>query len=386
MKKNGISKKIIYFIKIMIFIIFLIFNILYFDYQNRKKINDIINKYLITKPSKYQKEKKNERKNLKKLLSLKILPKDSNDTLYFELRSKLLEEFNKYGKKYFKEIKTIFLTDIANFGNTMIMLNNIIYYCEVLGCKNIFLNSLSYNNSWFIKHQINIGKINIDLKLESEINCKENDTFCFSLWEEFCLYPIVVTSEIRINLIKNEIHRNLPKIEVYQDELFIFIRSGDIFENCVHHYYPQPPLCFYLKILYNFKYRKVHIISKSNNNPVINALLEKFPKIIFKKNELKEDLAYLMNAYNLVGATSSMVLASIILNENLKIYWEYNIYRYSQKYIHLHFDIYKYPNHFIIYKMEPSEQYQNEFFVWKKTDKQLKLMLEEKCSNNFIYS
>ena len=92
-KKNGISKKIKNFIKIMIFIIFLIFNSLSFDYQNRKKINDIINKYLITKPSKYQKEKKNEKKYLKKFLSLKILPKDSNDTLFFELRAKLLKEF-----------------------------------------------------------------------------------------------------------------------------------------------------------------------------------------------------------------------------------------------------------------------------------------------------
>lgn len=381
-------RKVHYFIlysKIFLLILFIFFGLKTLIFQNLNKIrpNDFIDNYLIHIPSKYEKYKKEERKRLVKFLSLEILRKNNKHMFYLELKSQLLKEFAKYGKKKIKEINSIFLTELVNFGNTMQILNNLIYYCEILECKNIFL---SLNNNWFIKNKINVGQINIDIKHNSEINCSDIKILCFSLWSQFCLYPIVVKPELRINYIKDEIHKNLPKIKINQEDLYIFIRSGDIFENCNNPYFSQPPLCFYLKIIENFKFKNIHLISKTNNNPVINKLLSKFPNIIFKDNNLKEDLAYLVNAYNLVGATSSMLHASLIFNDNLKNYWEYNIYRYSEKYAHLHFDIYEYPNKFKIYRMNPSENYKNEFFVWKRTSEQLKLMIEEKCPNSFNVS
>lgn len=116
----------------------------------------------------------------------------------------------------------------------------------------------------------------------------------------------------------------------------------------------------------------------------MDKLFNEFPNIIFKSNSVEVDIAYLIKAYNLVGSTSSMLHASLILNDNLKYLWEYDIYRFSEKFGHLHYDIYEYPRKFKIYKMKPSENYKNEFFTWKKTPEQLKLMIEEQCINNFI--
>ena len=73
---------------------------------------------------------------------------------------------------------------------------------------------------------------------------------------------------------KIPIGRELPqKVESYfKDLLYLYIRGGDIFlESCTHNIrgYFQPPLCFYEKILDNFKFNKVFILSQDSLNPVI---------------------------------------------------------------------------------------------------------------------
>ena len=247
-------------------------------------------------------------------------------------------------------------------------------------CKNIYLNPI---HNWFIKNNVTTDKITIALVEQSQINCSGSTIFCISLWTGFCLYPMKIKPEIRINILKNEIHNNLPNIEIDPNALYIHIRSGDIFSSYINKFFPQPPLCFYQTILNNFKYEKIYIISKSDNNPVIGHLLKEFTNIIYKKNDLNVDLAFLMKAYNLVGSVSTMLHSSIILNNNLKNYWEYDIYRKSEKFSHLHYDVYEYERKFKIYKMKPSENYKNEMFSWKKSKSKLDLMIQEKCANNF---
>ncbi len=80
---------------------------------------------------------------------------------------------------------------------------------------------------------------------------------------------------IKINFIKNEIINNLPKINISENYLFIHIRSGDAFKNKKPHKdYAQPPLCFYISILQNYKFQKVYILSENNNNPNTEHLNE----------------------------------------------------------------------------------------------------------------
>ena len=403
-RKNIIKRNLKYIILLLLSIIIIIINLktksIIFHLQqnnfinriikpfisnisNISNISKIINDYLSPIPSKYDKQKEDEKKRLEKFLTLIKLTNNTNKTIYSEAKTDLLNVFIKFANgKNFTSLNTLFLTQPANFGNGMQMLNNLIYYCEILGCKNIYLNS---NYNWYIKDKVITNKVNISLMDISQINCYDINTLCFSLMTGFCLYPEIFMPEVRINLLKNEIHKNLPKVEVDKNDLYIHIRSGDIFYNYINEYFPQPPLCFYQNILYNFKFRKIYLISVNNNNPVIDKLLKEFPKIIFRNNQnLNEDMSLLANTYNLVGSTSSFLHSLIILNDNIKNYWEYNIYRKSEKYAHLHFDVFKYQINFTIYKMEPSENYKNEFFVWQKSENQLRLMIEEKCINNFI--
>ena len=342
---------------------------------------EIIDNYLSSIPSKFNNKKQREKELLEYFTSLKILSKD-DIPVNSELKLKLINELNKFKKgKNFTNIKSLFVVEPGKFGNRMLMLNNIIFYFEILGIKNIYLRE-KYN--WFIKNNIISDKINITLMRLSNIDCNSNDILCVSFTYGFLFKPLVIKPEIKIYLLKDEIKRNLPIVEVEPNDLYIHIRSGDIFYNPKYSYqYSQPPLCFYQKILNNFKFKNIYIISENHNNPVINKLINEFPNIIFKKHRMSKDLAYLANAYNLVGSISSIIITIIKFNDNLKKFWEYDIYKNSGKFILLHHDFYDFPRNYIIYKMKPSENYKNEMFVWLIEKSQLQLMIDEKCIYNF---
>ena len=182
---------------------------------------------------------------------------------------------------------------------------------------------------------------------------------------------------------KNEIKKNLPKIYINPEDLFIHIRSGDIFKykanNAMN--YAQPPLCFYQSILNNFKFRNIYILAIDKSNPIIDILMRQYKQIILTNNPLNEDLSILSNAYNIVASISSFLTSIIIINDNLKILWEYDNYRLTEKYLHLHRDIYNYNFNYSIYKMYPSQKYKRFMFPWIKSKQQIDLMINEKCNN-----
>ena len=99
---------------------------------------------------------------------------------------------------------------------------------------------------------------------------------------------------------KNEIKKNLPKIIIDESDLYIHIRSGDIFHynNYKDINYAQPPLCFYISVLDNFEFRNIYILSQDTLNPVIKKLINHFPKIILTKNTLEIDVKNSSNINN----------------------------------------------------------------------------------------
>lgn len=86
----------------------------------------------------------------------------------------------------------------------------------------------------------------------------------------------------------------MPKIKLSGKDLYIHIRSNDIFNINPQFPYAQPPLCFYEKILSNFKYNRVYIIASDTSNPVILKLINKYHNVIYKVNNLKIDISLLI--------------------------------------------------------------------------------------------
>ena len=342
-------------------------------------LQKFINNYISEISPKYSFEKEQEKIKLISLLSLVNFSELSNVTLKYHLKQDLLKnlQINRKNKNLTK-IKTVYVEKSFNFGNSIVLLNNLLYYCEILNISNIYLNS---KRIWPIFANITKKTINISLVPKKNVDFTDESVVVFD--KKLLYFQKIIKQEIRIDKLKYEIKNNLPKVDINPNDLFIHIRSGDIFRYQSNRgmSYAQPPLCFYENILNSFKFMRIYIIAQDKLNPLINILTKKFKNIIFNIHSLKEDFLLLLNAYNIVASISSLLTTSIIINDNLKILWEYDLYRLPEKYLHLHHDIYNYKINLSIYKMYPSKKYKNIMFPWRNTKHQRYLMIHEKCKN-----
>jgi len=321
----------------------------------------------------------NQNYYINKYLSFKEKPLNLNDSVIIKEKINILNLLSKDIGRNITSIDSIFLATECNFGNSIVILNKLLFYCEIIGCKTIILDKDIF---WFIKRPITILKYNISIKVGDKIHCNNRSSLYYNSLDIF--YSVLdIKPEIRINLIRNEIIRNLNKINVNKDDLYIHVRSGDIFIY-PHSPYAQPPLCFYREILNNRKFNKVYLIAQDKNNPIIEKILKEYSNVIFCKNSLKEDISYLINAYNIVASISSFLNSIIQLNYNLKTLFDYNIYKMSEKILSYHYDLFQFPhNNFIIYRMKPSFNYNKTMYIWKNSKKQKKLMFKERCIKIF---
>lgn len=302
----------------------------------------------------------------------KAKPLDNNLFLIKEKR-KLLKLISKCLNKNIKSVSSIFLAQNYNFGNQLKLINNAIFYCEILGCKRLILNKKS---NWFIKNRINDKKYKMSIEV-GEKNDYINKNIIIDYTGFMYFYVDIIKPEFKISLLKSEILKNVPYVEVNLNNLYIYLRSGDIFIH-PHQLYAQPPLCFYEKIINSFQFKNIIIISKDKNNPIIDALLQRHSNIIYNKNSFKKDLSLLLYSYNLVGAFSTLIYTIIRFNNNIKVFWEFLVNIPS-----IHYIYYDLENNFIIYNMKPSKDYLIKMKNFKADKEQLNLMLNEKCKSEF---
>jgi len=295
----------------------------------------------------------------------------------------LLFKIFKKIRRNINNINTLYIKGNSRFGNYFISLNNAIIYCEFLGCKKIIINN---SNSIYIKKKIFYKKRNITIEPNQVYNPRENNSIVFNVYFFYFNYFNKYLKNInRFGIFKKQLLNNLPKVITHPNDLYIYFRSGDIFQQfakSINNYY-QPPLCFYKKILLNFKFRKVFIVSEDKLNPVIPLLLTQYSSIKLMKNNLKVDISYLINAFNIVAGKSTFFAISIKFNDKLKFLWEYNCLFLWQKYLHFHHSVIKFPFYFTIYSMNSSANYRKLMHTWTNSPNQRKMMIEEKCLNNF---
>lgn len=319
-----------------------------------------------------------------KFLYLKEKPINPDDSLIYQEKQNIIDLISKDIKRNISSIKRIVYTSAAKFGNILIILNKLIFFCEIIRCNEITLKS---NAFWFIKNSIFLSDYNITINKFNNTHNNSYDNNSYTIYYDsvnIFHYFYKIKPKIRIYILKDEIINNLPKLNISKNDLYIHIRSGDIFTDYVHSSYAQPPFCFYTNILYNFNFSSIYLLSQDKNNPTINKLLSKFKNIIYLKNSLDYDLSCLINSYNLVGSISSFLNNIIILNSNLVNFYEYNLYHIYQKIVQYHYDLYEFKNSFTVYRMGPSPNYKNKMYNWKNTRSQRKLMIKEKCINGFI--
>ena len=208
--------------------------------------------------------------------------KNLNDSLFvIKEKKSILNLFSKDAGRNISSVDTIFFATNCNFGNCIAILNKILFYCEIIGCKTIILDENIY---WYVKKRIFYGKNNISIEVGEKKKLENISSLYYNSPSIYYTF-FDIKPEIRIDLIRNEIIQNLNKVNVDKEDLYIHIRSGDIFV-FAHSPYAQPPFCFYKTILNNYKFNKVYLIAQDTKNPVIEKILSEYNNVIYKHNDL----------------------------------------------------------------------------------------------------
>jgi len=102
---------------------------------------EILYYYFTNDSLEYNKVKYTEINNLILLFSLNDFSKLTNNITKHKMKIELLNELQKKPKKLKVnssfEDKIVYVDKSFNFGNSLVLLNNLIYYCEILNLKNI---------------------------------------------------------------------------------------------------------------------------------------------------------------------------------------------------------------------------------------------------------
>ena len=149
-----------------------------------------------------------------------------NKTLIELEKKELLQFLSRSISRNISRIKSIFLRQNSHFGNLLITISKVIFYCQLLGCKKIIIEN--NKNTWFIKNKIIDKQHKLIILVDKLINVKHIGII-FDKTRNFFYYSKYIFQKSKIGLLKNEILKNLPKVTINKDELYIYILEVVIF-------------------------------------------------------------------------------------------------------------------------------------------------------------
>lgn len=199
----------------------------------------------------------------------------------------------------------------GRFGNNILQIIRCLYYSTINNISNIFLLNHEFliNNKIIIEENINKNNINNINTCDSFFDLKK-----FNLDDPS---PIIMKN-LAIKYIIPILKKNFYNSDINtENDLFIHIRGGDIFNYCPHSAYVQPPVYYYEKIINENNYKKINLIYEDKNNPCVDYL-SRYNNINLFSGNLFDDINLLLSATNLVIGFGTFGFVMYLLNPKLK--------------------------------------------------------------------
>lgn len=293
-----------------------------------------------------------------------------NDQTIALNKEQLLKIISIYVGRNISSVKSIFLSQKTKFENLIMLINNAIFCCEILQCKNVILDNQYF---WFIRKKIKYKKYKLIIT-NDRINELDYRNIIIDKTNNLLNLPSFFRIESKINVIKNEVLTNLPKVKINKNDLYILIRGNYFFKKS-NDLYIHPPYCFYQTILNNYNFSNIKIISEFKNDPIINKIIYEYKNITYLTIEFRYMISYLVNAYNIVGTSSRFLNIIIGLSTNLLYLWKFEYLNENDENL--------YRKKMFVFKMFASKKYKDLLISSQDTFSQIYLILSNKCENNF---
>ena len=248
---------------------------------------------------------------------------------------------------------------MGRLGNNLIQITNMIYI-GIMTESNVLIKSHPF---------INFTQLNFTDKNNN--NCELNITNRFYYKSECCdIYP---NNDQRHEIFQKYIYNNLnitQELKPYDlSTIVIHIRSGDIFGNNPHKGYVQPPFSYYQYIIEKHNPEKIIIVTEQDKrNPCINKIKTTYNDICeIQSNSLTKDFEIMLSAKTFITANSTLSEMISLLSKNIEIL-------YTHRKIGIYKDI-------IHHNLSFRNYIEGD---WKKTPKQLILMLTHNVNDIYI--
>ena len=189
-----------------------------------ENVNELINKHLSVLTGQECDELKRDIGKVQTYMNLKDYDEKENSNSSAEIKEKFIQKFSAKCHKDFRYVKNVVVMKSFCFGNQMIALNNIIYYCEMLGIKNLYLNS---QYDFYIKDDIITDKIHISVKSSDSFNCMDKGTFCGQLIGDF-YYPELTDDILKDNRFPSHNYLSWALHGASSDKLLSFVAKYEI--------------------------------------------------------------------------------------------------------------------------------------------------------------
>ena len=215
------------------------------------------------------------------------------------------------------QIDALMIADGARFANAVVRLVNAYGFAKQFGIPRIYHQGFE-----FLGDNIVVDEIRIIKGKPIEANVLKCSFFYGKIFR-----PFSQMTHSRYDVIRKLTpHLDLPlrgQRLGSENELFIHIRSGDIFkEEIIHHLYGQPPFSFYKKVIELEKWDLVSLVYEDDANPVIDRLKAYLKDLSIASEThsgtLKQDIEILSGATNLVIGRGNFIYPVLCLSKNIR--------------------------------------------------------------------
>ena len=270
------------------------------------------------------------------------------------------DKVNKFSDMYYKELESMII--LKNKINNSLILDDQCIWTKVYSKNSNLFNIIPGRYGEYISKLLvpikeygnkgpgGLGNQLINLMLELFINRWEKYEVSFNFKETFTLSKLFKKNVFKIKLdgygsdykvihrfYKYEMKEDLKSSDVKEYSLNKIINLIDFsicldkshydciihlrshYDNDDHHYYLQPPMCYYDYIFENFDLgENIAIVYGIPMNPIVNELKNKYNIKTLISNSAESDLITMSNCTNLIWDTSTMCWASYLISNTIE--------------------------------------------------------------------
>jgi hypothetical protein len=272
---------------------------------------------------------------------------------FFDCRSALLTGL---GHSCFFAPAALQLVPYCRFGNNVVQLIRALYYAEALDVGSIYIirHFLFLNRPVITTRGIAVHPSKPPRRLavlRHRFYVTESGSGCLPI------SPFAMAATFREHIIEQ-----LPRHS--STATHAHVRSGDIFHRNIHSAYGQPPCGYYVEAVAIENATEVRVIAEDMRNPCVAAVCSR-TGAVWKRQQLRDDLAAVLWAKSVVLARGTFGLAVLYLSQRKK-----TVYTFATAWEGLgrHMDC------------QPTEEYAAKVLGnWARTHEQLRLMVNGKC-------